>query len=207
MTAPFVPLLIAARTARSVGQGALSANFILELKRLDWSAPSIGLLLSAGILFSIVLTLVTGPASDRYGRKRFLVFYECLQLACALAGFMTEEGTPANWILGTIAIAGGFGQTTGGGAGPFSPVEQSWLARLLPAQERGTTFSVNTAMGFAGMAVGALTGLYPHIFPGASSPGDLARAVFLTVAAGAVIAILLPLSKCHRPRFWGIHQK
>ncbi len=190
---PFVPVLIAARTARSVGQGALSANFILELKRLDWSAPSIGLLLSGGILFSIVMTLITGPASDRYGRKKFLVFYECLQLACAAAGFLTETGTPANWILGTIAVVGGFGQTTGGGAGPFSPVEQSWLARLLPAQKRGAIFSVNTALGFAGMAAGALTGLYPHLFPTAASAGGLARSVFLTVAIGAALATLLIL--------------
>ncbi len=197
MTGPFrssfVALLIGSRIARSVGQGALSANFILELKRLDWSAPVIGLLLSGGILFSIVMTLIIGPASDRLGRKKFLVFYECLQFACAIAGFLTETGTPANWILGTIAVVGGFGQTTGGGAGPFSPVEQSWLARLLPAQKRGTIFSVNTASGFAGMAAGALTGLYPHFFSGAASAGGLARLVFLTVATGAAIATLLIL--------------
>ncbi|MCL4485662.1 MAG: MFS transporter [Nitrospirae bacterium] len=190
---PFVPLLIAARTARSIGQGALSANFILELKRLGWSAPSIGFLLSGGILFSILATLVIGPASDRLGRKRFLLGYESLQLFCAAAGFMTEEGTPSDDVMGVIAIVGGFGQTTGGGAGPFSPVEQSWLARLLPVRERGAIFSVNTALGFAGMAIGALTGLYSHVIPGTSSPGGLARAVFLTVMAGAALALLMIL--------------
>ncbi|MDA8111698.1 MAG: hypothetical protein M0T83_04530, partial [Nitrospiraceae bacterium] len=62
VSSPYVLLLIAARTARSIGQGALSANFILELKRLGWSAPSIGLMLTGGILFSILATLVIGPA-------------------------------------------------------------------------------------------------------------------------------------------------
>lgn len=193
LSSPYVLLLIAARTSRSIGQGALSANFILELKRLGWSAPSIGLMLTGGILFSILATLVIGPASDRFGRKRFLLAYESLQLFCAIAGFMTEEGTPANGVLGTIAIIGGFGQSTGGGAGAFSPVEQSWLARLLPEGERGPAFSINTALGFAGMAVGALTGLFPLVLPGASSPGGLARAVFLTVMAGAALALLLIL--------------
>ncbi len=183
--------LMAARTARSLGQGALSANFILELKRLGWSAPSIGLILTAGILFSIFATLMIGPASDRYGRKKFLLGYEFLQLACAMGGFLTELGTPANWILGTIAIVGGFGQTTGGGAGAFSPVEQSWLSRLLPPENRGAMFSLNTALGFLGMSAGALTGLYPHLIPVAATASGLAKFVFLTVFGGALLALLL----------------
>lgn len=186
-------LLIGARVARSVGQGALAANFILELKRLHWSAPAIGAVLSGGILFSIAATLVFGPASDKYGRKTFLVGYELLQLFCALAGFLTETGTPSSLVLSFIAIAGGFGQATGGGAGAFSPVEQSWLSRLLPDALRGHYFSLNTATGFFGMALGTLSGLYPTFLPFLGKPEDLARAVFLTVMAGALLSLILLL--------------
>lgn len=189
----FVAFLIASRTARSIGQGALSANFVLELKHLGWSAPSIGMILTGGIVFSIFATLAIGPASDRLGRKKFLAGYELLQLFCALLGFLGERGTPSDLILGFIAIVGGFGQSTGGGAGAFSPVEQSWLARLLPQARRGPVFSLNTASGFIGMALGALSGLYPLLFPGTDGLRRLATAVFLIVAAGAVIALLLIL--------------
>jgi MFS family permease len=192
-TQRYVSFLIASRTARSVGQGALSANFILELKHLGWSAPSIGLTLAGGIVFSILATLAIGPASDRFGRKKFLAGYELLQLLCAIMGFLGERGTPSDLILGFIAIVGGFGQSTGGGAGAFSPVEQSWLARLLPEGRRGPVFSINTALGFIGMAFGALSGLYPALFPGATDFRDLAKAVFLTVTAGAAIALALIL--------------
>ena len=188
-----VCLLIASRVARSVGQGALAANFILELKRLQWSAPSIGAVLSGGILFSIAATLLFGPASDRYGRKPFLAGYELLQCLCAFAGFLTEAGTPSALVLSILAIAGGFGQATGGGAGAFSPVEQSWLSRFLPDRLRAHYFSLNTAIGFFGMALGTLSGLYPHFFPTLSSPEAHARAVFLTVMVGALLSLFLLL--------------
>ncbi|MHB8368802.1 MAG: MFS transporter [Leptospirales bacterium] len=188
-----VLLLMGARTARSIGQGALAANFILELKRVGWSAPAIGAVLSGGIAFSIAATLLLGPASDRFGRKPFLAGYELLQLLCAFGGFLTETGTPSNLVLTLIAIVGGFGQATGGGAGAFSPVEQSWLSRLLPDPLRSHYFSLNTATGFFGMALGALSGLYPHFFPSMGNPDLLARGVFLTVMAGALLALLLLL--------------
>ena len=188
-----VYLLVGARVARSVGQGALAANFVLELKRLHWSAPAIGAVLSGGILFSIAATLLFGPASDKYGRKPFLLGYELLQFLCALGGFLTEAGTPSALVLSLLAIVGGFGQATGGGAGAFSPVEQSWLSRFLPDSLRGHYFSLNTATGFFGMALGTLSGLYPHLFPFLNSPDAHARAVFLTVMGGALLSLLLLL--------------
>lgn len=186
-------MLIASRTARSIGQGALSANFVLELKDLGWGAPSIGLVITGGIVFSIVATLAFGPASDRFGRKKFLAGYELLQALCALMGFFAERGTPADWVMGFLAVAGGFGQATGGGAGAFSPVEQSWLARLLPDHRRGPVFSQNTALGFVGLALGALSGLYPVLHTGPSDPRHMAQGVFLIVLTSAITALLLIL--------------
>jgi len=143
---------MAARAARSVGQGALVAAFALYLGAMGWSAPAIGATLGAALAFGSMLTLVVGPWSDRLGRRRFLLGYELLQAGAALAALCTAW--PAALVVG--ATLGGFGRGGGGSAGPFAPLEQAWLAQALPARRRGTVFSANAAIGLLGMALGAL---------------------------------------------------
>lgn len=145
--------LMIIRGARSVGQGALVAAFALYLHALGWHAAGIGATLSAALLVGALLTLTVGPLSDRIGgRRRFLLVYEALQIGAALLAMSSTQ--PAALVL--AAIAGGFGRGANGSAGPFGPLEQAWLALLLPATQRGRVYSWNTAIGFFGMALGAL---------------------------------------------------
>ena len=97
--------LMAARAARSLGQGALVTGFTLYLHALGWSAPEIGATLSAALVAGAVLTLTVGPLSDRRGRRLFLLLYEALQAGAALAAFITAW--PPALVL--AAVAGGFG--------------------------------------------------------------------------------------------------
>ncbi len=71
-----VRLLVAARTARSVGQGVTVASFTLYLHALGYGGAAIGSVLMAGLSFGILLTLVVGPLSDRRGRRGLLLGYE-----------------------------------------------------------------------------------------------------------------------------------
>ncbi len=145
--------LMTIRGARSLGQGALVAAFALYLHALGWRAAGIGATLSAALLVGAMLTLTVGPLSDRIGgRRRFLLVYEALQIGAALLAISTTQ--PAALVL--AAIVGGFGRGANGSAGPFGPLEQAWLALLLPAAQRGRVYSWNTAIGFFGMALGAL---------------------------------------------------
>ena len=145
--------LIAIRGARSAGQGALVAGFALYLHALGWHAAGIGATLSAALLVGALLTLTVGPLSDRIGGRRyFLLGYEALQILAALLALGSTH--PALLVL--AAILGGFGRGANGSAGPFGPLEQAWLAQLLPAARRGRVYSQNTAIGFIGMALGAL---------------------------------------------------
>ena len=145
--------LMTIRGARSLGQGALVAAFALYLHTLGWRAAGIGATLSAALLVGALLTLTVGPLSDRIGgRRRFLLVYEALQIGAALLAISTTQ--PAALVL--AAIVGGFGRGANGSAGPFGPLEQAWLALLLPAAQRGRVYSWNTAIGFFGMALGAL---------------------------------------------------
>jgi len=190
--------LMAARAARSVGQGALVAAFALYLHALGWPAPAIGATLSAALVVGGVLTITVGPLSDRLGRRRFLLAYELLQAAAALVALLTAW--PPALVL--AAIAGGFGRGANGSAGPFGPLEQAWLAQALPAERRGAVFSANAAIGFGGMALGALLAGGVQFLIGPFGELLAYRPLFLLSLAGSVaaFALIAPLREPQRPR-------
>jgi len=195
---PAVLRLMAARAARSLGQGALVAAFALYLHALGWSAPAIGATLSAALVAGAVLTLTVGPLSDRLGRRRFLLAYELLQAAAALVALLTAW--PPALVL--AAIAGGFGRGANGSAGPFAPLEQAWLAQALPAARRGAVFSANAAIGFGGMALGALLAGGVQFLIGPVGEVLAYRPLFLLSLAGSVaaFALIASLREPQRPR-------
>lgn len=162
-----VRLLMGARAARSLAQGALIVDFALYLKALGWSSASIGIVFTVGIMVDALMSLTVGPLSDHLGRKRFLIGYEALQGAAASVALVTAN--PA--ALTVAAIFGGFGRGVSGSSGPFAPVELAWLAQSLRPETRGQLYSLNMAIGFTGTGLGALIGALPafiqHWQPGA----------------------------------------
>lgn len=180
---------MAARFARSIGQGALVVDFALYLKALHWPAGAIGAVLGGSLLFGAILTLAIGPLSDRLGRKTFLLIYEATQILAALAGLLSAQAR----VLATAAVIGGFGRGANGAAGPFGPVEQAWLAQDVAPDRRGQVFSLNAAGGFLGMGLGALLAGLPH-WLAAPGLGILAyRVLFLVVLAGSLVCVALIL--------------
>ncbi len=149
--------LIAARALRAVAQGALIVDFTLYLHALSWSAVGIGSLFAVGMAFSIVLTLIMGPLSDRFGRKRFLLTYEAMQIAAA--GLAVTTSAPL-W-LGLAAVVGTYGRGANGATGPFSPIEQAWLAAGLNSVGIAEAFRRNVMAGFFGMAAGSVAAKLP----------------------------------------------
>ena len=162
-------LLIAARWFRSIAQGVLAADFALFLRASAWDAARIGAVLAGGLAFAVVLTLLAA-ASDRWGRKRFLLGYEMLYvLSCAAASIH-----PAGAVLALAAIAGAFGRGANGSAGPFGSIEQAWLTQgVRKSEPLARLLSLNTSFGFAGMAVGAALGALPALgHPGPTRAAD-----------------------------------
>ena len=182
-----VPLLMGARFARAVGQGALVVGFTLYLHALGWGATSIGAVLSAALFVAVLLTLLVGPASDRLGRRHFLLGYEAVALLSALLALCSSQP----WVLGLGALLGGFGRGANGAAGPFGPLEQAWLAQDLAPADRPRVFSLNAALGFWGMAVGALLAALPALWQ-RELPGALAfRPLFVLPLLGSMIGMWL----------------
>lgn len=158
--------LMLARMFRSVAQGALVVAFVLYLDALGWSAGAIGALVGAAGVVGAALMLIAGPLSDRFGRRPFLVWYEIASAAGAMAVVLS----PHAWVLVLVAVLLGYGRGANGAAGPFSPVEQAWLAASVPARARSQVFSLNAALGFAGMGLGTLAAVtvpfFARIWPG-----------------------------------------
>jgi MFS family permease len=182
-------LLLATRFVRSIGQGALAVDLTLYLRALDWSAVTISAVLAAALLAGVILTLVAGPLSDRGGRRRFLFGYEAAQCLAGLAALVSAHPL----VLGAAAVVGGFGRGGNGGAGPFGPVEQAWLAQAVPLARRGPVYSLNAALGFLGNAAGAVSAALPSHLHGVL-PGALAfRPLFLLSAIGSLVCCVLIL--------------
>jgi predicted MFS family arabinose efflux permease len=186
-TTPGTRLLLASRFVRSVGQGALAVDFTLYLHALRWTAPAISAILSGALGLGVALTLIAGPLSDRWGRRGFLFFYEAGQFLAALAATLSAHGA----VLWPAALVAGFGRGGNGAAGPFTPVEQAWLAQTLTPEQRGPVYSLNAALGFTGNAAGAIIAILPSLI-GNSLPGALAyRPLFALSAIGSLICCAL----------------
>lgn len=192
---PTTRTLVLARSVRSLGQGVLVVDMTLYMHALGWSGLRIGMILTAAGLFGALMSLGVGIASDRLRRRPFLLVYEFIILACSLAALFTDQSI----ILSAAIVIAGFGRGANGAAGPFSPVEQAWLAEEVAPSRRGTVYSMNTAYGFFGMGMGALLAMFPEFlthwlrsapYASAVAPGAY-RAVFIVVAAASLANLWL----------------
>ncbi|MBU6460603.1 MAG: MFS transporter [Proteobacteria bacterium] len=188
---------MASRACRSLGQGALFVDFSLYLKAMHWTAPVIGSVLMSGLLFGALLSAWIGPLSDRMGRKPFLLAYEAVQVIAAGVAYLTAHPV---WLI-MAAIAGGYGRAGNGSAGPFAPLEHSWISQVIKRNERGWVYSINTAISFWGMALGAglavLPGLESVRYPVAA---QAFRPIFLIVLAGSLMSTgLIYLARDSQP--------
>lgn len=184
---PTARRLIVCRAARSVGQGALSADFAFYLAALHWTTVQMGALYMGSLLFGAFITLFCGPLSDTFGRKPFLIGYGVAQVAAALVALLTARPL---WLI-MVSVIGAYGRGANGAAGPFLPVEQAWLADGLPEADFGAVYSLNSAVGFGGMAVGSVIAALPRLWQH-SLPGPLRyRPLFLVVLLGALLTLVL----------------
>ncbi|HEX5339557.1 MAG TPA: MFS transporter, partial [Gammaproteobacteria bacterium] len=192
---PTTRRLLTVRGMRSVAQGALVADLSLYLHALHWSGLEIGLALTAGGLIAAVLSILIGIASDRLKRRPFLLYNEGLTILCGLAPLFSTSFA----VLAAAIVIGGFGRGSNGSAGPFAPAEQAWLAEAIPAAKRGWVYSLNTAVGFFGMTLGALLAILPAFWVHSLGPRLAYSPIFMIVALGGCVNLWL-LSRAHELR-------
>ena len=164
-------------------------DLALYLHALGWSGTAIGAVLSGGGLIGAALSLLVGVSSDRLRRKPFLLTYEGLSCVCAVVALLTSK----TLLLGGVIILAGFGRGANGAAGPFAPAEQAWLAEAVDAAHRGFVYSLNTALGFFGMAIGALAAALPALWKTSLGNAGSYRPLFGIVLLGNAVNLMLLL--------------
>ncbi|HET7370345.1 MAG TPA: MFS transporter, partial [Gammaproteobacteria bacterium] len=184
---PTTRRLLASRFSRSVGQGVLIVDLALYLHALGWSGAAIGATLSGAGFFAAFGSITIGIVSDRLRRKPFLVYNEGLTLICGLLLLFAHQP----WVLIVAIILAGFGRGQTGSAGPFSPAEQSWLAEAVLPERRGRIYSLNAALGFFGMAIGAGIAMLPFVWRDALGQAGSYRPLFGIIVIGAAVNLWL----------------
>ncbi len=168
-----------------MAQGVLAADFALYLRACGWDGSRIGSVLGAALVLSVLLTLAA-TASDRIGRKPFLLAYESLYAACCLAAWLH----PSALVLAAGAIGAGFGRGANGAAGPFGAIEKAWLTQGLDRQGWTRVLARNSTVGFVGMALGALAGSLAGWKAVAGAPPAQAYGVMFPLALACSLACL-----------------
>lgn len=156
---PTAKRLLAGRALRSISQGALAVDSALYLYSLGWTGVQIGGLLSGIGIFNAVLSITAGPVSDRKGRRPLLLIYQIVLMLSSLVLIFTAQTA----ILVLAGVLSGLGRGANGAAGPFGPIEQAWLSQEIQPQQRARIYSLNSSLGFFGMALGALLAAIPAI--------------------------------------------
>jgi MFS family permease len=192
---PQILYLYAARAARGFGDGFAAIILPAYLIEIGFNPFEIGVVATAALLGSAVLTLVMGLLAPRYDLRSLL-------LICA--GLMVATGVVfpnAQHFVFVVAIAfiGTMNPTTGG-EGVHVPLEQASLAQEAADRERTHIFARYSLIGALSIAVGALVAGTPDLLA-SFGVGKLPalQAMFYLYAAlgliGAAFYACLPASK------------
>jgi MFS family permease len=172
-TLPDARLLLAARALRAFGDGYVSLLLPYYLSLLGYSALEIGLLVTATLLGSGLMTLAIGFIAHRHSTRHLLLAASVLM---ALTGLTASIFTDF-WPLLIIAVIGTLNPSASD-VTPFSPLEQTLLARATTPQSRTALFARYSLIGALIAAVGAQAAGVPDLF---ASGGDAARLMTVRV--------------------------
>jgi MFS family permease len=143
--------LLLARGLRALGDGCISLLLPLYLLELGMSALQIGIIASATLLGSGVLTLAVGLRAYRYHYRTLLLAAAILMVGTGMA-FATLTQF---WPLLVVAIVGTLNPSSGD-VSVFLPLEHAVLSRVVADRQRTATFARYALVGTLVAALGSL---------------------------------------------------
>lgn len=187
-TLPDARLLLAARALRAFGDGYVSLLLPYYLTLLGYSALQVGLLVTATLLGSGLMTLGVGFIAHRHSTRRLLLAASVLMAATGIAASAFTEF----WPLLIVAVIGTLNPAAND-VTPFSPLEQTLLSRATSAQSRTALFARYSLIGALVAALGAQTAGVPDLFATAGDSGrqQAIRVMFVMYALLGVASLLL----------------
>src|SRR3712207_1806703 len=147
-----VTLVLLARSLRAFGDGYVAILLPVHLSRLGYDAFGVGLISTASLLGSALLTLTLGLVAYRVQRRRALLA-ACLLMAATGLGF---AGIEAFWPLLVIAFVGTL-NPSGGDVSVFLPLEHTVLSHVVADDQRTAAFAHYSFVGALFGALGALS--------------------------------------------------
>ncbi len=185
--------LLAARALRAFGDGFVSLLLPYYLTLLGYSALQIGLLVTATLLGSGLLTLGVGFIAHRHSSRRLLTAASLLMIATGLALPVLTDF----WPLLVVAAVGTLNPAASD-VTVFSPLEQTLLTRATPPQSRTALFARYSLIGALVAALGAQAAGLPDWIAGDSSnnllPGIRMMFVLYALLGFATMVLYLRLS-------------
>ena len=182
---PTAKLILITRGMRSVADGCISVLLPAWLLALGFDAPQVGVLTTATLLGSALLTLAVGFYGSRAGVRTPLLATSLLMLATGI-GFATVTGF---WPLLLIAFVGTLNPSAGD-VSVFLPLEQTALTGAIADRDRTDLFARYSLVGSLLGAGGALLAIAPDHLAGL--PGFDRVAAFQTAfVAYAAVGLLV----------------
>jgi len=181
-------LLLTTKAIRGYGDGFTALLLPVYLTSLGLSAFEVGLVATAAMLGSALLTLGVGLAGHRVSARGLLMLSCLLMLATGLAFSQAHSF----WPLVIVAFVGTLNPSSGD-VSVFVPLEQAMMANAGPDADRTTRFATYNVVGAVGVALGALSvGLIDPLTQLLARPrSDLLEAAFGLYGLIGVAAFLL----------------
>jgi MFS family permease len=150
--------VLIARGIRAFGDGYVSLLLPLYLLELGFGPLEVGILATATLLGSGLLTLGVGWRAHRYHDRTLLVAAAALMAATGLAFAAASDF----WPLLIIAIVGTLNPSSGD-VSVFLPLEHAVLSRAAGDRERTAVFARYSLIGTLAAAFGALAASAPSL--------------------------------------------
>jgi MFS family permease len=180
--------LLLARTLRGLADGWMSVLLPIYLLELGYEAHHAGLMASAALLGSALLTMAVGFLPLPWGRRALLVAASALMFATGLAAAGFEAFVPLLIVafLGTLNLSAG-------DTSVFQPLEQALLPDTASDAHRTALFGRYAFLGSAAGAAGALGGGVPDwmVAQGIADKLGAMQAMFALYAAAGIAAGLI----------------
>ena len=176
--------LLAARALRAFGDGYVSLLLPLYLLRLGYAPLEVGVIATATLVGSGVLTLAVGLHAHRF-HYRSLLLGATVLMAATGAGFALISDF---WPLLVVAFVGTLNPSAGD-VSVFLPLEHAMLARSVTDRDRTAVFARYSLAGALASAVGSLAAGLPDMASlhlGWTMLGAL-KAMFVLYGASAVV--------------------
>lgn len=148
--------LLWARAIRDFGDGFVAVLLPVYLTALGLSPLEVGVIATAALLGSALLTLGIGLIGAHYDQRRLLIGAACLMIATGVAFALVDDFA----LILVVALAGTVNPSAGS-ASLFVPLEHAMLSAAATDGDRTRMFARYSLFGALSGAVGALASAIP----------------------------------------------